>query len=56
MSTPWPYDEREDPLVTSQQDLGGRGTGARLTRGHLEAIVWVSEARSIHSAALRCQK
>ncbi len=53
MSSPWHFDEREDPLVSPQHELGGRGTGSRLTRGHLEAIVWVSQARSIHSAALR---
>lgn len=53
MSTPWPFAEHEDARASPPQDLGGRGIGARLTRGHLEAIVWVSEARSIHSAAQR---
>ena len=53
MKTPWHFDEREDPLLSPQHELDGRGSGSRLTRGHLEAIVWVSQARSIHSAALR---
>jgi DNA-binding transcriptional LysR family regulator len=34
-------------------DLAGKRHGARMSRGHLEAIVWVSEAGSIHSAAQR---
>ena len=34
-------------------DLVGKRQSARLSRGHLEAIVWVSQAGSIHSAAQR---
>ena len=51
----WPS-KSSDPSDTAGKDhdlLGRRQAGARLTRGHLEAIVWVSEARSIHSAAQR---
>jgi LysR family pca operon transcriptional activator len=40
-----------DPTVSL--DLAGKRQSARLSRGHLEAIVWVSQAGSIHSAAQR---
>lgn len=51
----WPSGPLEEPeRSAASHDLMGRRQGnARLTRGHLEAIVWVSEARSIHSAAQR---
>jgi DNA-binding transcriptional LysR family regulator len=39
--------------VESEPPIAGRRAGARLTRSHLETIVWVSEARSIHGAAQR---
>ena len=55
MSPYWPS-ERPAPVgapAADQDLLGRRQGGSRLSRGHLEAIVWVSEARSIHSAAQR---
>ena len=55
MSPYWPS-ERPAPVDAPAADhdlLGRRQGGSRLSRGHLEAIVWVSEARSIHSAAQR---
>lgn len=39
--------------VELDQPIAGKRAGPRLTRSHLETIVWVSEARSIHGAAQR---
>ena len=55
MSPYWPRrsTDTSDAPSPDHDLMGRRQAGARLTRGHLEAIVWVSEARSIHSAAQR---
>lgn len=42
-----------EPDFSLGLDLVGKRQSARLSRGHLEAIVWVSQAGSIHSAAQR---
>jgi len=39
--------------IEVEHPIAGKRTGPRLSRSHLETIVWVSEARSIHGAAQR---